>query len=347
MRRRARTIATVAPAAIALAGCGDLSLVGSLKQEDPGALRFSPSDPVVHTGAALTISVLGGITPYADLSGSVSFVDDHTLQFASQPAGGQFPIQVSDLAGKTVQTVVTVYSGTAPAINVTELTLPEGPRWTFTVSGGVSPFAWELDGSAQGEGDSWPFPSIQPAGTYVVGVIDSAGASAAASVTVVPSGIGTAALGITPAAVVVLQGGQAVFTALGGDGAYLFSAPDGGSLTAGNPAVYTAPAAGGEYSILLSDGEPGTPVEAKVFVSTSGSLPVLSPGSVTVSAIGDTVQFNVTGGTPDYVFTSGKPAIGSVDPVTGLYQQQEPGNVLVTVTDADGLTDNTLVRWKP
>jgi hypothetical protein len=331
---------------LALAACGDLSLVDSLYREDPGDLRFSPADPVIALGADLTISVMGGITPYSIVSGAVTPLDEHTWEFPATSTGS-FPLQVSDGAGKTVQTNVIVYSGGEPALNVTELTLPAGVGWTFTVTGGVPPYVWELDGVLQPQGaapnDFYDFPPAST-GTYVVDVLDFAGVSQAATVTVVPSGIGVTALRITPDSAVVMPGGTVAFTALGGDGSYVFSAPDGGSIDNANPATYVAPGVG-TYGVDVADGSGA--VSATVIVTATGTLPVLSPGSVSVSVIDDEVQFSASGGTSPYTYSSGKPAIGYIDPSTGLYRQLAAGNVVVTVEDAAGLKDNTLVRWNP
>ena len=68
--------------ALALAACGDLSLVDTLHQEAPGELRFSPADPVIAVGADLTISVMGGITPYSILTGAVTPVGRAHLGFS-------------------------------------------------------------------------------------------------------------------------------------------------------------------------------------------------------------------------------------------------------------------------
>jgi hypothetical protein len=336
--------------ALALAACGDLSLVDSLYREAPGVLRFSPADPVIAVGVDLTISVMGGIAPYSIVSGAVTPLDDHTWEFPATSVGN-FPIQVSDGVGKTVETLVTVYSGGEPALNVTEVTLPEGVGWTFMVTGGTLPYDWELDGLLQPEGAA-PNASYDflpaPQGTYVVEVLDFAGVSQAAIVTVAPSGVGVEVLSITPLSAVVMPGGKVAFTAFGGDGNYSFSAPAGGTIDNANPATYVAPGAVDTYAVNVADGSGPPGVSAAVIVTATGTLPVLSPGSVTVSALDDEVQFSASGGSPSsYTFSTNKPALGSIDPVTGLYRQLAAGNVVVTVEDAAGLKDNTLVRWSP
>jgi hypothetical protein len=345
---RAAAIILAAGIALALPACGNLSLVDTLQQEDPGELRFSPADPVVAVGADLTISVMGGIAPYSIVSGAVTSLDEHTWEFPATSAGS-FPIQVSDGVGKTMETIVTVYSGGEPALNVTEVTLPEGVGWTFTVNGGTPPYDWELDGALQPEGAA-PNASYDflpaPEGTYVVEVLDSAGVSQAAIVTVAPSGVGVEALSLTPLSVVVITGGTVAFTALGGDGNYSFSAT-GGTIDNANPATYVAPGAVGTYAVNVADGSGPPGVSAQVIVTATGTLPLLSPGSVTVSVVNDEVQFSASGGSPPYTFYTNKPALGSIDPVTGLYRQLDAGNVVVTAEDASGLKDNTLVRWSP
>jgi hypothetical protein len=346
--RQALAVALAAGIILGLAACGNLSLIGSLHREAPGGLRFSPADPVIALGANLTISVMGGITPYSIMSGMVTPVNDHTWEFPATSTGS-FPIQVSDGTGKKVETLVTVYAGGEPALNVSEVTLPEGSGWTFTVAGGAPPYGWELDGVLQPSGAA-PNASYDflptPQGTFVVEVLDSAGVSQAAIVTVVPNGVGVDPLSITPLSAVVLPGGKVAVTALGGDGNYVFSAPDGGSIDNANPATYVAPGIG-TYGIDVADGSGPSAVSATVIVTATGALLVLSPGGVTVSAVHDEVQFSASGGSPSYTFSTNKPALGFVDPVTGLYRQLAAGNVVVTVVDAFGLKDNTVVKWNP
>ena len=130
--------------ALALAGCGDLSLVDSLQQEAPGDLRFSPATALVPLSVNHTFRAMGGFPPYSVVSGSGTPVDDHTWVFPAQSTitgdSEDFTIEVADWAGKMVTAVVTVYAVGALALNVTEVTLQEGVGWTFTVTGGLPPY---------------------------------------------------------------------------------------------------------------------------------------------------------------------------------------------------------------
>jgi hypothetical protein len=337
--------------ALMLAACGDLPLVGTLQREAPGALRFSPPDPVIPLNTPLTFTVMGGIPPYSLAPGSVSVtaLDDHTWQFPGQLSNGDFPIGVVDWAGKTATSDVRVYAGAGPQLNVTEVTLPVGVAWTFTVvSGGTAPYTWEADGVLKATGSSYSFSS-SATGTHVIAVIDSVGVSRVATADVVPSGIGVDPLSIAPTSAVMLPGGSVAYTALGGSGSYSFSASAGailGSPTA-NPATYTAPGGTGTYTITLTDAGGGSPVFADATVTASGTLPLITPNSVTVSVVGDTVQFTASGGTAPYSYSLNRPDVGSIDALTGLYTQLAAGPVLVTVSDKDGLTDKATVKWKP
>jgi hypothetical protein len=349
--RRAPVAASVLAAGVALtlAACGNLSLIGSLHRESPGELRFSPSTVAIPLETPATLTATGGISPYHLVSGAVNPLDDHTWEFPAQLSiigdWQDFPVQVSDAAGKTATAVVRVYA-VGPVLNVTAVTLLESVGWTFTVTGGLPPYAWEQDGMSKGAGTSYPFFSADQ-GSYTVAVFDSLSYSQAATVEVVPSGIGIDPLSITPGRAVMVPGGRVAFTALGGDGNYTFSAPDGGTVDSANPATYVAPGAVGAYAVSVADGSGGLAVSAEVIVTATGTLPVLFPGSLTISAVDTEVQFSASGGTPPYAYSSGKPAIGSIDLETGLYRQLAEGNVLLKVEDAAGLTDHTLVRWKP
>jgi hypothetical protein len=340
---------------LALASCGDVSLKDALQGDSPGELRFSPSAALVPLGSDFTFSVMGGIFPYNIVSGTVTPRDDHTWVFPAQTAitgdTEDFLIQASDLLGNTASAVVTVYSVSLPlALNVTAVTLMEGDSWTFVVSGGKPSYTWSLNDVPV---DPPPAPDdsftylFSSAGSYTVSVTDSIGASQAATVTVVPF-VASAPLAITPTAATVAVNGTAYFTALGGSGSYTFMVSGGGTITAtANPATYTAPGSAGPRTVSLSDDGGATfPVAATVTVVPLAQSVVLSPDSPTVSAIYDTIQFTVTGGTAPYTFSTNNEARGYIDPTTGFYTQLQAGNVVVTVRASTGLSDNTLVKFK-
>ena len=354
-KHRIGSLALVAAGlALALAGCGDLSLLEALKGDSPGELRFSPSTAVIPENTDFTFSVLGGFTPYEVAVGAALASRDGTAWiFEGKDITGEsevFTIQATDLLGHTASAEVMVYAVSSTLeLSVSEITLLLGQKWTFIATGGSGGFTWSVDGVEQATGDSFEY-AANAAGTYTVTVTDSIGVSRSAAVAVRvydPA----ASLEISPLEATVLVGGTAYFTALGGSGAYTFGVLPGGAggtflVGNSNPAAYSAPDTAGSDTINLTDDAGGT-ASATVSVVLVGNPPVLYPKSPTISAIGDRIQFEASGGTgPEtYTFSTNKPGTGYIDPVTGSYVQLKEGHVVVTVRDQNGLTDNTLVKF--
>jgi hypothetical protein len=354
-------VCIVAAIALALAGCGDLPLVGTLQGESRGDLRFSPTAALIPLGRDLTLSVTGGIYPYDIVSGAVTQESDVTWLFPAQTAitgtSEDFPIVVTDRAGKLATATVTVYALPPLELNVTEVTIVLGGSFNFTVTGGQSPYTWAVEGVPQP-----PDPDADPtlneiftftpaaAGIFWVSVMDALPMSCAATVTVVEAPAAGTPLEITPTSAAVLSGGQLSFTALGGTGPYTFSAEPGlGTFVYpnANPATYTAPAVVDVtvVTVTLTDDYNGDFVTATVKVTVNPLT--LFPIGPTVSAIRDTVQFKASGGTGPgtYTFTTGQEEEGTIDS-TGLYTQWGIRNNLVTVKDAAGSKVNRQVKFK-
>jgi hypothetical protein len=347
---------------LALAGCGDVSLLAALKGDSPGDLRFSPTTALVPENTDFAFSVLGGITPYTvGIGATLASREGATWVFQGQDIAGQselFTIQATDLLGNTATAEVTVYAVSSPlALDVTEVTLLVGGSWTFHASGGAGPYSWSVDevpvDPAPAPDDAYTYtPGAE--GAFTVTVSDSIGLSQSATVTVKPNDPGLP-LEITPLSVTVALSGTATFMALGGTGDYTFEVVPGGAggkLTdpKANPATYTAPAAGtGSDTVSLSDGASAVTATVAV-IDPTGSPLSLSPQNPTVSAVGDRIQFRAIGGTPNpaepyYTFSTNKPGTGLIDPVTGSYVQLKEGHVVVTVRDGAGASANTLVKF--
>lgn len=344
--------------ALLLAGCGDLSLLKALEGDSPGELRFSPNTVLIPENTDFTFAVLGGFTPYEiSLSAGVTPKDGNIWVFPGRDISTEsemFTVEATDLLGHKASAEVTVYAVASPLeLNVSELTLLVGQSWTFTATGGSGSYAWAVDDVAvnppPSPADSFPYLAVIP-GSHTVTVTDSLGVSRGAAVTV-KAVVADAPLQISPDRGVVGVNGMLSFMAEGGTGPYHFEVLPGGaggdfSVAGVNPAAYIAPGAAGTDRIRLSD-DAGATVEATVIVIAASSLK-LSPESPTVSAIGDTVQFEASGGTGSgtYIFSSGKPDQGRIDPSTGYYVQLGVKNVVVTVQDASGAAANTIVKFK-
>ncbi len=344
--------------ALALAGCGDLSLVAALKGDSPGQLRFSPSSALVPENTDFAFTVTGGFSPYeVGMGAGLAAREDATWVFPGRDIPGQsqlFTIQATDLLGNTASAQVTVYAVPAPLVlDVTAVTLVVGGSWTFHASGGSGPYSWsvnEVPVSPPPVPDTAYTYLAAAAGVHALAVTDSIGLSQSATVTVREAAPG-APLEITPLSATVAPKGTATFLALGGTGEYTFEVVAGGAggtiASAGaNPATYQAPAYSGSDTVRVSDG--GSSVTAAVLVIDPAAPPLsLSPQSPTVAAVGDRIQFQASGGTGPgtYTFSTNKPAIASIDPLTGSYLQLREGHAVVAVRDAAGASAHTLVQF--
>jgi hypothetical protein len=343
-----------------LAGCGDLSLLKALEGDSPGELRFSPNTVLIPENTDFTFAVLGGFTPYViSLSAGVTPKDGNTWVFPGRDIGAEsevFTVEATDLLGHKATAEVTVYAVASPLeLNVSEITLLVGQSWTFTASGGAGGYAWAVDDVVvdldppPSPDDRFPYLAAIPGG-HTVTVTDSLGVSRGAAVTV-KAVVADAPLQVSPTLATVAVDEVLSFIAEGGTGPYHFEVLAGGaggdfSVADANPATYLAPAAAGTDTIRLTD-DLGATVGATVNVIAASSLK-LSPESPTVSAIGDTIQFEASGGTGPgtYTFSSGKPDQGRIDAATGYYVQLGVKNVVVTVQDASGAAANTIVKFK-
>jgi hypothetical protein len=350
---------------LALAGCGDLPLVDTLQRESPGELRFSPTSALVPESTPFTFTVIGGFLPYLVSSGAgYTPVDNDTFVFGggTSPAGTRdYPIDATDHLGSTASALVTVYATEPLALSVQSITLLEGDSWRLTVSGGDSTsYTWALDGVVvqEGSGNTYDFLATS-AGSYTVSVSDAVGVTRAAIVQVVPVPQPGSTLEITPTTVTVLVGGSVIFTAMGGEGPYTFSASSGSITPApapdldGSPAAYAAPASKPALAPTISVTDAGSPpatASATVNVVTSPLQALeLIPDSPSLSTLYDKIEFTADGGTAPYIFLTDHPSWGSIEatgPNTALYTQLANRNVLVRVTDANNTSISTMVFWR-
>jgi hypothetical protein len=135
---------------LALAGCGDLSLLEVLEGDSPGDLRFSPATALVPEDTEFTFSVLGGFTPYEiGLTEGVTPKQGNTWVFPAMDITGEselFTIEATDLLGNRAVAEVTVYAVSSPLqLSVSEVTLLVGQSWTFTATGGSGSYTWSVN----------------------------------------------------------------------------------------------------------------------------------------------------------------------------------------------------------
>jgi len=358
-----RTLAWAAAAIVlALAGCGDLSLYSALEGDSPGPFQLSPDSLNLPTGSEYSFTAVGGIAPYYFVSSGLGTLEKQTWKYTApssvtDPQGWDLvTITATDLVGSADSATVRVFAAFT-LTGGTSVTLTQGdPPHAFGVTGGVSPYAWLLDEVEVASGGSYPFDPVSE-GRYTVAVHDSIGNYREASVTVVaPSG---SPLAIDPTGATVEKSAKVTFTAFGGDGAGHYT----WNTTAGNLSVspdtvtaqLTAPGRAGELTVTLSS-DSGTydSVTARVVVTDTPPPPppllMLLPDGPVVDAVGDTVQFIVTGGTPPYLYSlKNQYKNWATITAAGLYTHLKSGKkVVVTVEDSGAPIQSvsTTVYWQ-
>ncbi len=212
-------------------------------------------------------------------------------------------------------------------ITPAQVTLAAGTTQQFNATGGTAPYTWSVSDATVAAIDAATglLTALAP-GTTVVTATDANGVAGTAAVTVTT-------VTVSPETAVLQPGDTLQFTATGGTAPYTWSVSD--------PAVATIEAGTGLLTAVAVGTTQVTAVDANGFSATSGNITVsdiaITP-STALLAVGDTLQFTASGGTPPYTWASNNLAVATVDPATGLLTAVGPGTTSVTVTDAAGLS---------
>ncbi|MBF0099457.1 MAG: VWA domain-containing protein [Desulfobacterales bacterium] len=191
----------------------------------------------------------------------------------------------------------------------------------FSVSGGVSPYTWQLIGDGTLDvktGDNVTFSSDSKAGSAKLIVMDDTGTTAEASISIQGS------LLITPSAVNLPPGGNLKFTIYGGSGVPYWKADQGVMEQTGQ---YVAPLEIGVYTITAKDGAD----EASAIV-TVANIPIITPAFSWLKQE-ESTTLNVVGGTPPYTWTTSTGDIQLSGNSVTYKAPKVATEVTVTVTD--------------
>jgi hypothetical protein len=305
---------------------------------EPGSLEISPVTIMLYPLAECTFKAINGTPPYTFSIFGYGTIDQTTGRYTAPDKQTNDVILLTDAEGNTDvgSAIVTDVLSLSPA----SLSLEVNNKQTFTVSGGIPPYTFEV---VSGEGSIVPFDSdsgeytaSDTPGNVTVSVTDNVDNTAEAYITVVP--VGTFI--INPPQVTLTVGEDFTFTASGGKEPYTYSIVSGPGEIVG--AIYTATGSGIAI-VRVTDSDLKTD-DATVTVNDAGPL-TISPPSIEI-AINKTYPFTACGGQEPYVFsvTQGK---GTIDPVTGLYtapDKQEVGRVMVEDNLGSKDTANVTVR---
>jgi hypothetical protein len=294
-----------------LVSCNPFGLRDLLEAATRAALSIDPRNVSLPAGANLAFSASGGVPPYTYTTTNGG-IDAATGEYTAPLSAGSATITVTDFAGATVSTGVTITElGTGLALSPSTLSATVNSSATFVAVGGTGPYTYSFQSTGSGSPDINPATGYYVAGssegTDVVRVTDALAATATANVTVaaVASAVNyevtsTAALPASGVAGAVIPGGstfRVTNVGLGGGAAtvdwkvYLSADAtlDGGDLVVkGGTTGQLASLA--FTDVLVSGSWPAGPVGSGYLIVTVAAADDTSPGNNTSTPKAFTLQ---------------------------------------------------------
>ncbi len=294
-------------------------------------LGISPSAITLAVNNSTTFSGLAGSSPYtyAVIAGGGTITAGGV--YTAPAAAGSATVRVTDSIGGTATATVTINA--ALAITPSTKILAVTNTFTFSATGGVSPFTYSIfAGGGTINSASGLYTAAAAAGTATVRVTDSRGNISDSTVTI------NAALTISPASVTVLANSVTNFTGANGISPYTYAKLSGGGSINAATGAYTAGAINDSVTLQVTDSY-GNTANANVIVTTPLSI---TPSAKTL-AVNNAFSFSAVGGTSPFTF-SVVAGGGTVNASSGLYTASAvTGTATVRVTDSVGQTANATV----
>ncbi|HEY1954379.1 MAG TPA: SBBP repeat-containing protein [Polyangiaceae bacterium] len=301
-------------------------------------IAISPVSSSVPPGGKVAFAAIGGMFPFTwsiDSNQSGATLDQWGTYVAGPKANSVDTVIVTDALGNSASASVNV--GASIAINPSSPTTPPHGALTFSVAGGSGTgFHWSLllDGSGAsidlttGAYKAGSKPSV----TDIVGVTDSLGNNAGATVLV------GAGISVTPPLANVAPLDTVAFAAAGGAGTgftwSMSKNPSGGTID-GATGVYMAGSQSNTVDSISVVDPLGNTASAIIEV---GNALTISPTTPTTPPLG-TIAFAATGGSGvGLTWSLEKNASGgSIDSSTGAYVAGPTADVTDTVAARDSL----------
>ena len=304
---------------------------------EPAPLVLVPSitgTTCSNANGAISINANGGTSPY-----QFSSDNGNTYQTSSNFSNlnaGSYNIVVSDANGCTSAMAAVVTDAPSPvinAVNVNDLTCNGSGDGAVTINtaGGTTPLQFSID-----NGNSYlpatTFNALS-AGTYQILIQDANGCTASSSAIVTePAAI------VASAATVNANCGQAdgsaSINASGGTGALQYSINNGVSYQSSSQFAFLT---SGNYTVIVQDAN-GCTVSVSATVNSNAAPVISAVASSDITCYGaanGSVTVNANGGTGALQYSIDN---GNTYQSSGVFNNLNPGNYAIVVTDASGCT---------
>lgn len=296
-------------------------------------LGISPAAVTLAVNNTQTFSALGGSGPftYSIVSGGGS-INSSTGLFTAPATAGSVTVRVTDSLAATATATVTVNA--ALAISPATKTLAVNNSFTFSATGGVSPYTFSVfSGGGSINSTTGAYTAPASGGAVVVRVTDSFGNISSSTVTINSAlAINSAGSVSTISAVDTLS-----FSGSAGVSPYTYSVFSGPGSINSSSGLYTA-ASAGSVTVRVTDSLSNT---ADFSLTVNPALSV-SPVS-TYLVVSSDLSLTASGGVSPYSYSIVAGA-GSIDSAAGVYTAAATtGSATLRTTDSMGHTADTAV----
>ncbi|WP_212685608.1 beta strand repeat-containing protein [Undibacterium baiyunense] len=306
-------------------------------------------DVTIEVGGANTYKVGGGSTIYAADSSNIAVAtakitgNDLVITGVST---GKATVVVRDSTNGSLEINVTVGTGTPTPLFTTaspSLVVAPSTSPSFTIGGGRAPYRVSSSNAsivtATVSGTNLTLNGVAKGSGQVI-VTDSAGTTVTINVTV---GTGTivALFTTAPGTVTIVSPASATYSIGGGSAPYTVTSSNVAvaSVTSTESGFTVKGESSGNSQILIRDSL-GASVTVNVTVTAAAAVPVaVLPGDST-GAVGDTLTFNMSGGSSPYTVSNNNPSIATVTQTGNSFTAKllNVGSTKVTVFDSLGKT---------
>jgi hypothetical protein len=297
----------------------------------------------VNNETAFTAS--NGTSPYTfSIVAGTGSIDANSGVYTAPSAPGMATIRVSDsspipkIAEATVRVNSLSGSDSNLLISPTSLTLSTNSTYSFSSSGGATPYTYSLlSGSGSVNSSTGLYTAASSTGTATVRVTDAQGSTSDCGVTILES------LALNPSSQAVEVNKTKAYVASGGVGTYSYSIHAGVGTINSATGIYTAPGSSGSATIKVTDSQSNV---AYSTITVYEPL-TISPSNQSMS-VNNNFTFTASGGHGSYSY-SVPLGSGSVGAISGIFTAPNFSitTSIVRLTDSLGNTADATVTINP